>query len=91
MLRLLKRLWEAVFCREKVVVAWKVAGYVPFNRRVLLKFLCKENHKTETIIITMGQRNPIYKASMTLISASEGNISCFFPRTCGEEGGISGE
>ena len=34
MLRLLKRLWEAALCREKVVVTLKVIGYVPLTRRV---------------------------------------------------------
>ena len=32
MLRLLKHPWEVEFCREKVMAAWEVTGYAPFNR-----------------------------------------------------------
>ena len=32
MLCLLKNIWEAEFCREKVVAVWKVTGYAPFTR-----------------------------------------------------------
>ena len=67
-------------------MAWKVAGYVPFNRQVYWKFLYKYKQKAETIIITMGQSNLIYKASMTLISASGGNTAGFLRNMRGERG-----
>ena len=77
MLHLQKRPWEATFCREKVVTAWKVTGYVPFTHQVYWNLSCKENQTAETIVTTMRRSNLIYKASMAIIAASGGKTAGF--------------
>ena len=76
MLGLLKVAWESAFCREKVVQAWKVTGYIPFTRRVYWNLLRKEE-ATAATLAEAGRVDPSYKESLGLIAASGGNTAGF--------------